>query len=226
MTDIHKPSQLTTENKLQQSQKFTENTLKSAKKILEIAVNCVILLEEHKISPETVSSYKLQLSKLQHELEVREIQSEESAMLSPMYVQSIKNKIIQYTQNKEYALLAQELVKTRVEILLVPQSKRHSLINVLVENDLFGGNLNGILNLQNHSVCSSTMAIVSMLCSIEPGQNYVLGNNTVNICSLLINLLETQEMNSVCQRFIIASLEKLSLNDAATLWIIEHQLIE
>ena len=93
MTDIHKPSQLTTENKLQQSQKFTENTLKSAKKILEIAVNCVILLEEHKISPETVSSYKLQLSKLQHELEVREIQSEESAMLSPMYVQSLKNKI-------------------------------------------------------------------------------------------------------------------------------------
>lgn len=215
-----------TEKRLEQSLKVHANLLKSSKKIFEIAVACAKVLEEHKISEDTVSVYKVQLSKLQHDVGIRLIHSEESAILSAGYVQEIRNKLINYVQSKDYSHLAQELLKVRVESLSVPQHNRRHLVEVLEENDIFGGSLNLLLAIRNHSVCTATMALISILASTDNGKRYVLGNNAVYICSLLIKQLQSEEKGSVCQRFILAGLSKLSLDDSACLCMIEHNLIE
>lgn len=219
-------SQTAIEKRLEQALKSNENTLKAAKRIFEIAVNSVKILEENKIHEETVSGYKLQLSKLQHEIGVRSIHSNQSPILSGPFVQESRNKLIHYLNSKEYHSLAQELLKIRVECLSVAKEQRQELINNLCENDVFGGSLNLLLTVKNHPVCNGTMALVSILSSTEAGKSYVLGNNPAYTCTLLIKHLQDQELGSVCQRFILASLEKLSLNDTACVCMIESKIID
>ena len=219
-------NQSATEKRLEQSTKRAEVLLSSSKKIFEIAVSCISLLEEHKISESQVSRHKLELSKLQHEVGLRALHSEESPILSSGYIQELRNQIIHCVQSKELPLLAQELLKVRVECLSVPQHYRLQLITKLEENDIFGGSLNLLLNMRNHAVISATAALVSILCSAEAGKRYVLGNNAVYIVTLLIKHLQQEEKGSVCQRFVLACLEKLSLHDAACVGMIDSNLIE
>ena len=224
--DARSANQIATEKRLEQLHKTYENLLKSAKKVFEVAIGSVKLLEENKLFEDSVSSYKLQLSKLQHELGIRAIHSDESPILSSAYVQGMRNKIINYIHGKEYKLLAQDLLKIRVECLTVPNHNRHQLIVNLEENDIFGGSLNLLLNTKIHSVCSATSAMISIMSSIESGRKYILGNNAVYICTLLIKQMEQEVMGSVCQRFIVSSLAKLSLQDSASICMIDSKVIE
>lgn len=213
------------EKRLAQSVKSNEMMLKSAQRIFEIAIDAVGLLEENKIAEEVVAGYKLQLSKLQHDIGVKSIKSKEAAILNPAYVQSQRNQIIHFLESKEYPQLTQALMKVRLECLNVKQKSRMQLIEALQENDILGGSINLLLTCKNYSVVSASTALVSILCSADSGKKYVLGNNAEYICTLVINILKREEPHSVCSRFAIALLEKLSLNDLAANCMAESSLI-
>ena len=214
------------EKRLAQSTKSNEMMLKSAQRIFEIAVDAVGLLEEGKLAEETVAGYKLQLSKLQHDIGVKSIKSKESAILNPAYVQSQRNQIIHFLESKEYPQLTQVLMKIRLECLNVKQKSRLQLIDALQENDILGGSINLLLTCKNYSVVSASTALVSILCSADSGKKYVLGSNAEYICTLVTNILKREEGHSVCSRFAVALLEKLSLNDLAANCMIESSLIQ
>jgi hypothetical protein len=134
--------------------------------------------------------------------------------------------MVHLLETKSFKELTQVLMKVRLECLNVKQKSRGILLTNLSENDILGGSINLLITCKNYPVQRATLALVSVLSSSEPGKKYVIGNNAGYICTLIFNLLKKEEKNSVCSRFCIAALEKLSLNDAAAAAMVDLGLSE
>lgn len=214
------------EKRLAQLQKSYDQLKTSSTKIFEIAVTSVTLLEEAKLAEDQVSSFKLLLSKLQHDLGVKSIKSKEAAILNPSYIQNIRNQLIHLLESKNFKSLTQLLIKTRLECLSVKQKSRAQLIEALAQSDIFAGSINLLMTSKSYPVICAAMALVSIVCSADVGKRYVIGNNPGYICTLVINILRREEHNSVCARFCIAVLEKLSLHDGAAGAMVDNNFAE
>lgn len=218
-----KKIQSVTKKQLEELKQAHESLLRSAKKIYKIAVNAVKLLEDHHLEQEIVALYKMQLSQAQYNIGAKPLKSTESSLMSNMYIQGLRNQMTNMLQTNDYPNLARELAKIRVECISAPVNQRRSIVDTLQKNDIFGDNISELIGIKNKAVKNGAFALISILCTTEDGKGYVLGDNPSGITTLLMKQLETQERNSVTQRFIVSSLSKLSLEDPVVECMINSQ---
>jgi hypothetical protein len=165
----------------------------------------------------------MQLSQAQYDIGAKPLKSTESSLMSNMYIQGLRNQMTNMLQTNDYPNLSRELAKIRVECISAPVNQRKNIVDTLQKNDIFGSNINELIGIKNKAVKNGAFALISILCTTEDGKSYVLGDNPSGVTTLLMKQLETQERNSVTQRFIVSALSKLSLEDQVVECMINSQ---
>ncbi|CAG9321058.1 unnamed protein product [Blepharisma stoltei] len=205
----------TLEKRLENAEKSKENILRNGRKLFEIVVDTIQLLEEQNSQAyqDKISVYKKQLAKIQEILGLRVYETESISILNPNYIQEMKTKILNDLERKNYTELAELLVTLRAESLSAPKDKRSELIRLLSSEDIFSGSLRNLLTIRNHSIKSCLLALVSILCSENHGRNYILSGYSSTVIAQLMAEVKEQESGSVTQRFALAALSKLSYTE-------------
>lgn len=217
------------EKRLENSEKSKENVLRTGRKLFEIAVDALQMLDTENTSSysDKVLVYKQQLAKIQDVLGLRVYESQTSLILNNNFIQDIKAKILNESEKKNYQSLAEALVTLRAESLSAPKEKRGEIIRNLSSEDIFSGSLRSLLALRNHSVKTSLLSIVSILCSQEHGRKYVLSGYSATIIAHLMAEIKEQESGSVAQRFALSCLSKLSYTeDEVCAQLVDSNFIE
>ena len=196
------------------AEKQKEALLTAGRAIFAVAVEAVAHLEEAKLPiHDKVEGYKAQLAKLQEAVGLSVFAPTDADIGSPPFRKRLAEQLNKAVQGRQYPAVAEALLTVRAEALSFDSNAREKLIEGLVNDDILASSVLQLLMLRNFHAKYALFGVLSMLACTKVGKQYILLENPLEVSSKLMNELKEQEQGSVCQRFLLSILGKLTATE-------------
>ena len=200
--------------------------LQAGKQLMALAIDSIQKLEKAGVK-ESMDVYKEQLQRF-NQIFASDSRMEEKDTLeffNEADLKALKNKLQVSLKSKDNTSIKDSLNSLRKSCLTISAKNRRKVVELLIKNEIFSGNILGFLRCGNEAKIP-VLAVLCIYVSIPKGVNSILKPNPQAVISLLLEIV-TQEMpGSVNQRFALGCLQKISLwNEASSSLLIDGGLI-
>ena len=155
-----------------------------------------------------------------------------SELINKEIIMEHKNNLNIAKKDKNNIRIMEILLSLRLYALQTIPEQRKNLIEELIKNDILyitepknNFFINELLNIHSYQIRHSILSIISIISSIYEGVNYLLTNN-YSILEKIIEIMKGTEDGQVLQRFGLAILTKMSLNENTAQIFIKYGMVD
>jgi hypothetical protein len=178
-----------------------------------------------------VNYYKLQIGKY-NQILLDDEWNTKSELINKEIILEHKNNLNTAKNDKNNIRIMEILLSLRLYALQTIPEQRKNLIEELIKNDILyitepknNFFINELLNIHSYQIRHSILSIISIISSIYEGVNYLLTNN-YSILEKIIEIMKGTEDGQVLQRFGLAILTKMSLNENTAQIFIKYGVVD
>ena len=201
--------------------------LQAGKQLMALAIDSVQKLEKTAFK-ESVHVYKEQLQRYNQifTTDSRVEEKENMEAFADSELRNAKNKLQQGLKIKDLNGIKDALVCLRKACLAASAKNRRKIVEQMIKNDLFSGNIVYFLKLGNE-VKLQVMAVLCIYVSIPKGVISILKQNPQPVLNSILESITNEPAGSVLQRFALGSLQKISIwNEPSSSFLIDGGLVE
>jgi hypothetical protein len=201
--------------------------LQAGKQLMALAIDSVQKLEKTSFK-ESVQVFKEQLQRFNQifTTDSRVEEKDNMEAFSDTELRNTKNKLQQALKLKDLTTIKETLITIRKSCLGASAKNRRKIVEQMIKNDLFSGNIVYFLKL-SLEVKLQVMALLCIYVSIPKGVISVLKQNPQPVLNAILESITQESPGSVIQRFALGSLQKISIwNEPSSSFLIDGGLIQ
>ncbi|OMJ76421.1 hypothetical protein SteCoe_24205 [Stentor coeruleus] len=200
--------------------------LQTGKQLMALAIDSIQKLEKSGYK-DSISVMKEQLSRYNQIFSTESRIEEKDSMdaFGDNDLKALKTKLHVALKSKDTSSIKESLTHLRKACLTTSAKNRRRVVEQLIKNDIFSGNIIPLLKLSNETRLN-ILAILCIYVSIPKGVLSILKQNSQPLISYLLETITQENPGSVCQRFSLGSLQKISIwNEPSSSLLIDGGLI-
>ena len=200
--------------------------LQTGKQLMALAIDSIQKLEQNGIK-DSIDIYKGQLQRFNQIFSSDSRMEEKDSLeaFNESELKTLKHKLQSSLKSKDSGSIKEGLTNLRRACLTISAKNRRKVVELLIKYEIFSGNILPLLKL-NNDIRLPVLAIMCIYVSIPKGVSSILKPSPQAVISCLLEIITQENPGSVCQRFALGSLQKISIwNEASSSLVIDEGLI-
>lgn len=188
-------------------------TLNAGKQLIHMGLDAASKLRAYEEMKEVAENFREQLARYYQIFanDSRMDEREASEFLADSHLKIIKNKLQSGLKARGALENKDDLIEIRKAALSVPTAQRKNVLAKLISADIFSGNVQRVLNKASGEVRVHVLALMSMIASSLNGVLTLLKGNSEELVLNLLEVLTSEPLNSLSQRFCLGILQKITI---------------